>query len=303
MSKRHQLLVVAPIPPELRARLSHDYDLVDKRPEAGAVLPGFSVAVTTSIMGLNSAEMAALPDLELLACNGAGVDKIDLAEAERRGITLQHTPDAVTDDTADTAISLMYATLRRVAEADRFVRAGKWKSERMTPSRRVFNAKLGIAGLGKIGKTIARRASALGMDVSYYGPRKKDDVDYRYYADLAQMAEAVDVLTLACPASPSTEGLVNAEVLRALGPNGYLVNISRGTVVDEEALLDALEAQTIAGAGLDVFLGEPDINPRFFALDNVVLQPHYAAVTTQTRNDMAHLLEQTISAFYKNQGS
>ena len=303
MQERHELLVVASIPPELRLQLSKDHDLVDRRPEPGQSLPGYQVAVTMSVAGMDAAMMAALPDLRLLACNGAGTDKIDLAEAERRGIKVQHTPDAVTNDTADTAIALIYATLRRVVEADRFVRAGNWKSKRMTPSRRVFDARLGIAGLGKIGMTIARRASALGMDVCYCGPREKSDVNYPYYAEITEMAAAVDVLVLSCPAAPTTENLVNAEVLQALGPNGYLINISRGSVVDEEALITALESERIAGAGLDVFRKEPDIDPRFLVLENVVLQPHYASVTTATRNEMAQLLDSTISAFFNENTS
>lgn len=299
MAERPKLLVVAPIPPELRARLTENYDLVERKLSAGETLPGLAVAITTSVVGMNAATMAALPDLKLIGCNGAAVDMIDLAEAENRGITVCNTPDAVTYDTADTAISLIYATMRRVVEADRFVRSGAWKTERMTPSRRVRGSKVGIVGLGKIGGEVAKRTAALGLDVSYAGPRRKPDIPYRYFADVKEMAAAVDIFVLTCPASPETERLVDADVLSAIGSHGFLINISRGTVVDEGALIAALTAKTIAGAGLDVFEGEPRIDERFFTLDNVVLQPHYAAVTTETRHAIADTILSAVDDFYQ----
>jgi lactate dehydrogenase-like 2-hydroxyacid dehydrogenase len=294
-----ELLVVAPIPPELRARLSADYTLVDDRPAEGETRAGVEVIVTTSVAGAGEALMAALPDLKLIACNGTGLDKIDLDAAKARGITVQHTPDVVTEDTADFAIGLIYAALRRMGEAERFVRSGGWKSGRMTPSRRVYSRRLGIVGLGKIGSAIARRAAAIGMSVEYTGPREKSGVPYPYRPSVTELARAADVLVLSCPAGPATENLVDREVLSALGPEGYLVNVSRGSVVKEADLIEALETKAIAGAGLDVFNNEPAIDPRFFALENAVLQPHYAAVTAETRAAMAELLKSAIDAFYR----
>lgn len=294
---KNELLVVAPIPPELRERLSRNYTLVDGRPQPGERRDGMPVIVTTSVAGADRALMDALPDLALIACNGAGLDRIDLEAARERGIVVRNTPDAVVEDTADCAIGLIYATVRRIAEADRFVRGGDWKSARMTPSRRVFSRRLGIVGLGKIGGAIARRASAIGMTVSYTGPNEKGGVPYAYEADIRALARSVDILALSCPAGPSTDGLVDREVLAALGSDGYLINVSRGSVVNEDDLIEALGNRTIAGAGLDVFDNEPDIDPRFLALDNAVLQPHVAAVTVETRNAIADVLEDAIDAY------
>lgn len=294
-----EILVIAPIPPELRERLTQSYTLVEGRPDAGDSRPGPEVAVTTSMAGIDRSVMEALPDLRLVACNGTGLDLIDTEAARERGITIRHTPDAVTDDTADSAIGLIYATLRRIAEADRFVRSGGWRKGRMTPARRVFSRHIGIVGLGKIGGTIARRAAALGMEVSYTGPNRKD-APYSYVHDIAELARRVDILVLSCPASAATRGIVDGRVLQALGPEGYLINVSRGNVVQEDALICALDAGTIRAAGLDVFENEPDIDPRFFALENVVLQPHYAAVTVETRHAMADVLESAIHQYFAN---
>lgn len=294
-----EILIIAPIPPELRERLAQCYTLIEERPTEADSRPGMEVAVTTSMAGIDRSVMEALPDLRLVACNGTGLDKIDTEAARDRAITIRHTPDAVTDDTADSAIGLIYATLRRIAEADRFVRAGGWRKGRMTPARRVFSRHIGILGLGRIGRTIAQRAAALGMEVSYTGPNPKD-VPYTYIEDIADLAGRVEVLVLSCPASAATLGIVDAGVLQALGPGGYLINVSRGNVVQQDALLLALESGTIRAAGLDVFENEPDIDPRFFALENVVLQPHYAAVTYETRHAMADVLESAIHAHFAN---
>ncbi len=294
-SVRQRLLVVAAIPPELRAALGAHYDLVEHA--AGTSAKGFQVAVTTSMAGADAALMAALPDLGLIACNGTGLDRIDLPEADRRGILVRHTPDEVVEDTADAAIGLMYAISRRIAEADRFVRAGRWATERMTPSRRVSGKAAGIVGLGRIGAAIACRAAGLGMAVSYTGPRSKPGVPYPFVASIADLADQVDVLILSCPGGDATWHLVDAAVLRRLGPDGILVNVSRGTVVDEDALIAALADGIIAGAGLDVFAREPGLDPRFLTLENAVLQPHYAAVTRETRNAMAQRLLGEVAVF------
>ncbi|WEX08704.1 2-hydroxyacid dehydrogenase [Chelativorans sp. AA-79] len=298
MVARPKLLLVAPIPPELEARLSLRFDLVRDRPSPARRLPGFRVAVTTSVAGADAALMDGLPDLELIACNGTGLESIDLEAAARRGISIRNTPDIVTEDTADFAVALVYATARRIAEADRFMRAGRWGAERMTPSRRVHSRTMGIVGLGKIGAAIARRATGIGMKVRYSGPRPKPEVPYPYDPAAEGLARTVDFLVLSCPGGKATHHLVNAAVLRALGPDGILINVSRGSVVDEKALIEALARGAIAGAGLDVFESEPDIDPAFFAFDNVVLQPHYAAVTRETRAAMAEMLDEAIGAFF-----
>lgn len=290
-----KIAVIAAIPPELREVLSRGNELVAV--EAGAATPGLDVAVTTSVAGADAATFDALPDLKLLLCNGTGLENIDLPEAARRGIVVRHTPDDVTDDTADFAIGLVYAVSRRIAEADRFVRAGRWGPERMTPSRRVFDRTLGIVGLGKIGQTIARRAAGIGMTVLYTGPREKPGVPYGYIADIGALAEACDILVLSCPGGPETHHIVDAEVLEKLGPDGIVINVSRGSVVDEAALIAALEAKSIAGAGLDVFASEPGLDPRFAGFETVVLAPHYAAVTRETRYGIAGTLASAAEDF------
>jgi lactate dehydrogenase-like 2-hydroxyacid dehydrogenase len=238
--------------------------------------------------------MAAMSDLRLIACNGTGLENIDVEAAASRGVAVQNTPDVVTEDTADFAIGLMYAVCRRIAEGDRFVRSGRWARERMTPSRRLYDKTVGIVGLGKIGSAIARRATGIGMTVSYTGPREKPGSGYAFYPNISSMAERVDFLVLSCPGGQKTRHIVDAGVLVKLGPEGMLINVSRGSVVDEEALVAALEAGTIAAAGLDVYASEPGIDPRFFAFENVVLEPHYAAVTRETRLAMADILERAI---------
>lgn len=291
MSDRPRILVVAPIPPELEARLSAAFEL-DRNGDAPD--PAHRVVVTTSVAGADAALMESLPKLELIACNGAGLEKIDVAEAKRRGIEVCNTPDAVTEDTADFALGLMYATSRRIAEADRFVRAGRWGPERMTPSRRLYTRRVGIVGLGRIGSAIARRAAAIGMDVSYTATGPKD-VQYTFAPSVRELAAGVDILVLSCSGGPSTYRIVDRDVLQALGPEGILINVSRGSVVDEEALVEALAAKTIAAAGLDVFESEPKLDPRFLAFETVVLQPHYAAVTKETREDIATTLHDAIA--------
>ena len=188
------------------------------------------------------------------------------------------------------AVALVFAVVRRVAEADRFVRAGRWGAERMTPSRRVSGMRAGIVGLGHIGGMVAQRLAGCGLSVAYTGPRQKPGASWPYVADIGALAEASDVLVLCCPGGPATQNLVGADVLRRLGPRGYLINVARGSVVDEPALLAALQCDGIAGAGLDVFATEPALNPGFAALETVVLTPHSAAVTAEARGEMAATL-------------
>lgn len=303
MASKTPVLVLTTIPPDLRTRLAADYELVDHASIAEASgggtpdLSGFRIAVTTSMAGVDEATMAALPRLELVACNGAGLDKIDLAAAARRGIAVAHTPDELTEDTADFAIALLYATARRIVEADRFVRAGRWKAGRMQPSRRIQGKTMGIVGLGKIGQAIARRAVGIGMTVVYNGRRQKPGVNHAFEPDLEKLAERADMLVLSCAGGEATRHLVDAAVLERLGPDGILINISRGSVVDEPALVAALQNGTIAAAGLDVFASEPAIDERFMAMENVVLQPHYASLTHETRAALVGRISADIASF------
>jgi hydroxypyruvate reductase len=289
-----RLLAVSQIPPDLRAALTQRYGLAD---HAGGPAPGYDIAVTMSVFGVNAALMDSLPDLKLIACNGAGLERIDLVEAKRRGIAVCHTPDELAEDVADCAIALTYAIMRRIVEADRFVHAGRWSKERMAPSHRLAGKTVGIVGLGKIGRVVAQRAGAIGMHVLYSGPKAKPAVPYPFVANILELADRSDVLILSCPGGEATRHLVGHTVLERLGPDGYLVNVARGSVVDEAALIAALQERKIAGAALDVFASEPNIDPRFLALDNVVLQPHSASITHETRAAMLARLIGDIAAY------
>jgi hydroxypyruvate reductase len=285
MNLRCRIAVLGALPADLMGAYRDAHDPVVFDPAQGA-MPGVAILATSSIRGANAQEMAALPDLELILCQGTGLDKIDLVEAQRRAIKVVHTPDIMTEDVADLAVALVYAIMRRIVEADRFVRSGLWAGNRMGNSVRVGGRTAGIFGMGKIGQAIARRLSGIGMNVCWYGPNPKPDLLWPRSESLAALAQTCDVLVIATPGGPETANAVSAEILRLLGPQGYLINVARGSVVDEAALLDALESRLIAGAGLDVFATEPALDPRFLALDNAVLTPHYASLTNEVRADI-----------------
>ena len=240
----------------------------------------------------------ALPNLEIIANFAVGVDNIDLAAAKERGVTVTNTPDVLTADTADTAIALMLSVARRVVEGDAYVRVGKWGNGSMPLGVSLYGKTVGIVGLGRIGRAIAERCEAFGMDVVYSGRTKKADVSYFYYDDPKVMAEECDFLVLACSGGPETRHLVNVDVLHALGPRGFLINVARGSVVDEEALLIALRNKDIAGAGLDVYENEPHVPESLFAMDNVVLLPHIGSATVETRTAMAKLVIENLLAHF-----
>jgi len=299
-------LVVTKIPADLRSALNSEYELTDYPADAASVgpfprTPGFAIAVTMVYSGASAQLMDALPDLKLIASGGVGLDKIDLPEAARRGIAVTHTPDELTEDTSDAAVGLIFGVARRMVEADRFVRSGAWLNGHLSESRRVSGRRVGIVGLGKIGRAIARKCSALGLPVFYTGPHRKSDVDYRFCDSVRALAESVDILVLSCPGGAATRHIVGAAELAALGPDGILINVSRGSVVDEAAVIEALTSKTIAGAGLDVFASEPAIDPRFRVLENVVLQPHYAAITHEMRAATTERLCREIRAFVRGE--
>ena len=241
--------------------------------------------------------MARFPALEIVSVFGVGYDGVEVAAARERGIHVTHTPDVLTDDVADMALALLLGVARNVVRADHFARSGQWKSGPFPFTTKVTGARLGIVGLGRIGEAIARRAAAFDMDIAYHN-RSQKDVPYRYFGDIASLAAAVDFLVLATPGGADTRALVNAEVLDALGPKGFLINVARGSVVDEAALTQALKAGRIAGAGLDVFENEPNIPAELAALDNVVLTPHMASGTLVTRTAMADLAYNNLAAHF-----
>lgn len=240
----------------------------------------------------------ALPNLEIVAQYAVGFDNIDLDAAKERGIAVTNTPDVLTDDTADTAVSLLLAVSRRICEADMFVRVGKWASGAFPLGTTPKGKTVGIVGLGRIGKAIAKRLVAFDMRVVYNSRKQKAELAWPYYADIEKMAAESDYLVLACSGGPETHHIVNARVLEALGPKGFLINIARGSCVDEDALVDALKHKRIAGAGLDVYAREPHIPEALKSMDNVVLLPHIASATIETRTIMGEIVLANLEAHF-----
>ena len=244
------------------------------------------------------AVMDLLPKLGLIANFGVGYDAIDVVAASARGIRVTNTPDVLNDDVADIAVGMLLMQLREMEKASAWARSGEWKGKgEYRLNRKASGAKAGIVGLGRIGREIANRLAAFKMDIHYFARSEKDTPGWTYHADPVALAQEVDYLVIALVGGPDTENFVTKEVLSALGPRGILVNISRGSTVDEAALLDALEQGTIGGAGLDVFLNEPNIDPRFYALDNVVIQPHQGSGTVETRAAMGQLQRDNVAAY------
>lgn len=242
--------------------------------------------------------MDLFPNLGLISSFGVGYDHIDVAAARARGIAVTNTPDVLNDDVADLAVALLLAQGRQMEAGTAWVREGRWAKEGPFPlGRKLSGGRAGILGLGRIGREIADRLAAFKMEIHYFSRHEKDTPGWTFHADPVALAKAVDFLIVAVVGGAKTEGIVSAEVIEALGPRGILVNIARGSVVDEAALLDALEAGRIAGAGLDVYRNEPHVDPRFLALKNVALQPHQASATVETRGAMAALQRENLGAF------
>jgi len=251
--------------------------------------------VTGGHIGCSNALIAALPNLGLIAINGVGFDKVDVPFAQQHSVAVTTTPDVLTDDVADLAVGLTIALLRGIPASDAFVRAGKWTSGNPPLARKVTGRRFGIVGLGRIGMAIARRLEAFAP-VAYTG-RREQPVNYAFHADAEALAAASDVLIIACAATPETQNLIDSNVLAALGDDGWLVNVSRGSVLDERALIEALDAGTIAGAALDVFANEPAVPAALLNGDRTVLTPHIASATVETRRAMADLVLANVDAF------
>jgi len=242
--------------------------------------------------------IAQLPKLEIISVMGVGYDGIDVAAAKARGAVVTHTPNVLNDDVADLAIGLMLSAARQLPAADRYVRDGSWPSGPMPLARKMSGARLGLVGMGRIGQAIAHRAAAFGMSIAYTARNPRPALTFKYVASAAALAAEVDYLVVITPGGAGTRKLINAEVLAALGKKGILVNVARGSVVDEAALIDALERGVIGGAGLDVFESEPNVPERLRALPHVVLAPHIGSATTQTRQAMADLAFGNLQAHF-----
>ncbi len=251
---------------------------------------------TAGGMAVTKRMIDGLPNLELIAQFGVGVDNIDLAAAAERRVAVTNTPDVVTSDTADIALALILAVMRRIVEADVTVRTGGWRPFPLGST--LAGKTVGIIGLGRIGQAIAKRCEGFDIKIAYHG-RTEKKVPYQYYADLTQMAQNIDVLVAACPGGEGTRHIVNGKVLKALGPQGFLINIARGSVVQTEDLLIALNNKEIAGAGLDVYENEPEVPEALKSMDNVVLLPHIGTATLETRTVMGQLVLANIMAHFE----
>ncbi len=302
---KHSVLQVGPLKPSLERTLADDY-AAQTLPDSAVQRADFltrhgadvTAVVTSGRTGVDADLMSALPNLGAVINFGVGYDTTDVEAAEARGVGVSNTPDVLTDCVADTAVGLMIDTLRQFSAADRYVRAGRWPVDGNYPlTRQVSNTRVGIIGLGRIGKAIALRLSAFGCTISYHNRHRLADSPYTYAASAAELASSVDVLVIAAAGGESTRGLVSSEVIEALGPQGYLINIARGSVVDQDALVSALLDGRLAGAGLDVFADEPKVPEELFGLNNVVLLPHVASGTEQTRAAMEALTLRNLDSF------
>ncbi len=257
-----------------------------------------TVAVTSGVWGVRGEHLDQLPNLGAVVNFGVGYDSTDVHEANRRGVVVSNTPDVLTDCVADLALGLVIDVMRRLSAADRFVRRGEWASGQVPAlARRVTGARVGILGLGRIGQAIAHRLEAFDATISYHNRRERDDVAYAYAVSARELAQGCDVLIVAAAGGAESRHLVDADVLDALGPDGFVVNVARGTVVDERALVTALEEGRIAGAGLDVFADEPRVPEALLGRDDVVLLPHLGSATVETRAAMTDLALANVEAF------
>ncbi|HDI3021183.1 TPA: 2-hydroxyacid dehydrogenase [Cronobacter turicensis] len=289
------------LPGALTAELRERYDLREfsqmSDADVEAIAGDITALVTNGEAVVTRAFITRLPALSLIAVFGVGYDGVDVAAARERGIAVTHTPGVLTDDVADLAMGLMLATSRRIVAAQKFIEQGGWQQGGFTWTRKVSGARLGIFGMGRIGQAVARRAQAFDMAISYTGRQPHSALPYRFVSDLQQLAQESDFLVLCAPGGDATRGVVNAAVLEALGPQGILINIARGSVVDEAALIAALESGAIAGAGLDVFTDEPNVPAALQQRDNVVITPHMASATWETRREMSRLVLENVNAW------
>ncbi|KIU46892.1 2-hydroxyacid dehydrogenase [Bradyrhizobium elkanii] len=302
-SEKIDLLIYGPIRPILENGFPDQYvlhkaesrgDLERLTPDTMAKIRG--IAVTYHSMATDKTAMALFPKLEIVGSFGVGYDHVDSAYARDHNIVVTNTPDVLTEEVADVAMGLLIATLREFVKADRYVRSGLWQTQNYPLSvGSLRDRKIGIVGMGRIGQAIGRRLEASRVPVAYHSRNPAKDVSYKHYPDLIEMAKAVDTLIVIVPGGASTAKMINADVLKALGPRGVLINVARGSVVDEPALVAALKSGTILAAGLDVFASEPNVPDELKAMQNVVLLPHIGSASVVTRNAMDQLVVDNIT--------
>ncbi len=253
---------------------------------------------TRGDLGASADLMRQLPNLEVVSVFGVGTDAVDLVHARGHSIKVTNTPDVLTDDVADIAVALLLAAARKIPQGDQLVRSGAWPSAGLPLVTKVSGKKVGIAGMGRIGIATAKRLAAFDCEISYFSRNAKTELPYRHVTSLIELAQSCEFLVVTLSGGDGTKNIINADVLSALGPDGILVNVSRGSTVDENALIKVLEEKTIKAAGLDVFWNEPNIDQRFFTLENVALHPHHASGTVETRKAMGQLVRDNLAAHF-----
>ncbi|QWD81150.1 2-hydroxyacid dehydrogenase [Polynucleobacter sp. MWH-S4W17] len=269
-------------------------------PQAPAPAGNFQAILIRSNTKLPEALVKQIPSIRMVATCGVGYDNLPLAYLKEQGIKASNTPGVLNDAVCELAIGMMLALLRQLPEAQEYVKSTAWSKEPFRLTTTLAGKRVGIAGMGRIGQDLAKRLESFKVEIAYSGPNKKT-LPYTYYPDVQELAKACDILLLACPATPDTANMINAKVLETLGPSGYLINIARGSVVDEGALLYALQHKKIAGAALDVFENEPNPSHEFLTLGNVLLTPHIGSATSETRIAMTNLAVDNLEAFFNQQ--
>ncbi|HZW45940.1 MAG TPA: 2-hydroxyacid dehydrogenase [Microvirga sp.] len=308
MSKA-DILMTAPMMPVVIDALDRAFNLhrlwehADRESFLNEVGPRIRGVATSTLYGRMDATLfERLPNLEIVSSFGVGYDNVDVAEAAKRNVIVTNTPDVLNDEVADLTLGLLLATLRKIPQADRYLREGRWLKASFPLSDTLRERKVGIVGLGRIGKAIARRLEGFDVSIAYHGRTRQEGVAYAYHPTLIGLAEACDVLIVITPGGDATRYLVNADVLKALGPNGVLINVARGSVVDERALIEALKSGTILTAGLDVYEDEPRVPQELIDMEHVVLLPHIASGSVHTRNAMGQLVADNLISWFEGHG-
>jgi len=298
---RAEVLLVGPLRPVIAKGLSHftvHHLATTAEHDACPAAIARAMAVSAPVQPIDEALLARLPHLQIISSFGVGYDHIDAAAAAKRGIVVTHTPGVLTEEVADTALGLLLCTVRELPQAERYLRAGKWRERDYPLSRATLrNRSVGLVGMGRIGVAIARRLEAFGVPTVYHTRRPRPELTYRHYPNLIDMARAVDILMVIVPGGPATRNMIDTKVLDALGPDGILINIARGSVVDEPALIAALKERKIMAAGLDVFAKEPEVPKELLTMENVVLFPHLGSASVFTREKMDQLVVDNILAW------
>ena len=298
------VLMIGPMMPHVMAALDDAYDVhrlyqaEDRDALIASVANDIRGIATDGHLGASADLISKLPNLEIISCYGVGVDAIDLKAAGEHDVTVTNTPHVLNDDVANLAIALLLATSRCIVRNDKHVRSGAWLKGNAPLARGIRGKNVGILGLGRIGKDIARKLEVFGCNIAYHGRSRQDDQPYEFHDTLVGLADWSDYLIVICPGGPATAGIVNADVCKALGPEGTLINVARGSVVDEPAMVAALESGELGGAGLDVFADEPRVPEILFAMDNVVLQPHAGSATEETRRAMGDLVVENLALHF-----